>query len=112
MWEGFMNSLKAVGIHPPTLLAAFVGTLVACGFMPKLTFKQALTVVCSGMAVNSYLVPLAFHYLGLVKNGELQSAIAFLAGLLGMRVIIVFMKWSEKIESPADLLHPFKDDKK
>lgn len=111
MWESISSGLKGIGINPPSLLAAFVGTLVACGFMPKLTFRQAFTVICSGVAVNTYLVPLALYYLNFPQNGPLQSAIGFLAGLLGMRVILIFMKWAEKIESPSDLLHPFKEDK-
>lgn len=104
--------LKAHNIDLASLLAAFLGALIAISWLPKITIKQAITVLSSGLAVNVYLVPLALHLLGWPTTGPVQSALGMLAGLLGMRVIASFMKWADKIENPADFLHPFKDDKK
>ena len=94
------------------LLASLIGGVIVVGNNPQLTFRQAATVVASGIAVNTYLAPLALHLLGLPTAGPIASAAGFISGLIGMKVVVAFNKWADKIENPADFLHPFKDDKK
>ncbi len=88
--------------------AGIVGSLIALGFIPKLTFQQAVTVLMTGMAVSVYLVPLALYYIGMSQDGPPARALGFIGGLLGMRIISVLMKWGDSVNSPADFLAPFR----
>ena len=112
MFDNFLAFMKSHGFDASSLLAALMGSLIALGFLPRMTMRQAATVLCAGVAVDAYLVPLALHLLSFPATGPLANAIGFLAGLIGMRVIVIIMRWADKIENPADLLRPFKDDQK
>ena len=112
MFDNIIAFFKSHGYDLNALLAAFMGALIALGFLPQLTLRQSASVLCAGIAVDAYLVPLALHFMSFPATGPLANAIGFLAGLIGMRVIVVIMKWADKVENPADFLHPFKDDKK
>ena len=94
-----------------SVVAGAVGSLVALGFMPKLTFREAITVLAAGTAVAAYLAPLAMHYCGFPGEHPAARAFAFLSGLCGMRICLIITTWAEKIESPQDLLKPFRRPK-
>lgn len=112
MWENAATFIKSHSIDVAGLLASLVGGVIVVGNNPQLSFRQAATVVASGIAVNTYLAPLALHLLGLPTAGPIASAAGFISGLIGMKVVVAFNKWADKIENPADFLHPFKDDSK
>lgn len=101
-----MDHFSKFDLH--SLIAGFVGALIALGFLPRLTVRQAATVLVSGMAVAVYLVPLAIHMMGLPLDSPLARAISFLAGLLGMRVVVVVTRWGDGVENPRDFLDPLR----
>lgn len=90
------------------IIAGLVGSLIALGMMPVMTVRRALTVLAAGTATAVYLVPLALFYIGVAPEGPPGRAVAFLGGLLGMKVILMFTRWADTVQSPADLLKPFR----
>jgi hypothetical protein len=94
----------------PGVIAGILGALVAIGLIPQLSWRLALTTLAAGLAVNVYLAPMALYFAGIAMDHPVARSVGFIAGLLGMRVIVVFKTWADKIEKPGDFLDFKKDD--
>ena len=95
----FFDWLQEVaGIDVGTLIAGLAGAVLSLLHEPNLTRMKALGQVVSGVASAVYLTPLASEYLGL--GVSTHNALAYVMGLVGMRVSGVLIK---VVENP-DLL--------
>ena len=73
MFDNIIAFFKSHGYDLNALLAAFMGALIALGFLPQLTLRQSASVLCAGIAVDAYLVPLALHFMSFPATGPLAN---------------------------------------
>ena len=97
--------LKLIGPYVP----GFAGAVLALAFLDKLTPRGRMLAVVVGLAAASFLGPalsaLADLFWPAKMPAEVDGAIKFLTGLLGMGCLPPFLAWTRKVAGdPLNLL--------
>lgn len=103
--EPIMAGLKLVAPYVP----GFAGAVLALAFIERLTIKGRIVAVVVGLAAAAFLGPafsaLADLFWPGVMPKEVDGAIKFLTGLLGMGCLPPFLTWTRKVAGdPLNLL--------
>lgn len=69
------------------LVAGFAGSLVTVLSKPNNSLRDSLLAIASGTGAAYYLTPLVFEVTGINASPNVQSGMAFLLGILGMRTV-------------------------
>jgi small basic protein len=97
-----------VGIKLSAVLAGLIGGIVSLSFIRNLTPLKAVFATLTGAASAAYTTPLIVS--GFDFGHELENAIAFLTGLLGMNVLAGIFKISERFQQkPLETLRDIKN---
>lgn len=103
--EPFVAGLKIVAPYVP----GFAGAVLALAFLEKLTPRGRVIAVGVGLSAAAFLGPalsaLADLFWPGVMPREVDGAIKFLTGLLGMGCLPPFLGWMRKVAGdPLNLL--------
>lgn len=82
--------------------AGFAGSL-ADALRRRKNLRDALMHITAGTVCAGFLTPLVFEITGITPSPELQSAMAFLMGVLGMRVVDLIVGKLFPDHKPFDL---------
>lgn len=69
------------------LVAGFAGSLIAVLKKPSNTLRDASLSITAGTSSAYFLTPLVFEVTGINASANVQSGMAFLLGILGMRTV-------------------------
>lgn len=97
--------LKLIGPYVP----GFAGAVLALAFLERLTPRGRVLAVAVGLAAASFLGPALSALADLFWPGamprEVDGAIKFLTGLVGMGCLPPFLAWTRKVAGdPLNLL--------
>lgn len=67
------------------LVAGFFGSLVAVGKANHTSLRDNLLAISAGTSSAYFLTPVVFEVTGIAASSNVQSGMAFLLGVLGMR---------------------------
>jgi hypothetical protein len=67
------------------LVAGFFGSLVAVGKANHASLRDNLLAISAGTSSAYFLTPVVFEVTGIAASPNVQSGMAFLLGVLGMR---------------------------
>ncbi|MFZ5669139.1 MAG: hypothetical protein ACOY4K_06570 [Pseudomonadota bacterium] len=103
--EPFLAGLKLIAPYVP----GFAGAVLALAFLEKLTPRGRIIAVAVGLAAAAFLGPALSALADLFWPGamprEVDGAIKFLTGLLGMGCLPPFLGWTRKVAGdPLNLL--------
>jgi uncharacterized membrane protein YeaQ/YmgE (transglycosylase-associated protein family) len=93
--SGLQELWSALEIKVSTTVAGLIGGILALSMMPKLTFRKAVTAVIGGAACAAYATPLAVYFFS-IENRNLENALAFVMGVVGMNVLGGIFTLSER----------------
>ena len=82
--------------------AGFAGSLVDALRRQK-SFRDTVVHLICGTASAGFLTPLVFQVTNIEPSANLQSAMAFLMGVLGMRVVDMIVRRVFPDSKPIDL---------
>ncbi|MCH2165925.1 MAG: hypothetical protein MK098_14960 [Marinovum sp.] len=85
-----------LGIKLSAVLAGLIGGIVSLSFIRNLTPLKAVFATLTGAASAAYITPLIVN--GFELGHELEHAVAFLTGLLGMNILAGIFKLSERFQ--------------
>ena len=69
------------------LVAGFFGSLIALAREPKNTIRDTILAISAGTSCAYFLTPLVFEVTKIYATPNVQSGLAFLLGVLGMRSV-------------------------
>jgi len=69
------------------LVAGFAGSLIAVLKQPTNSWRDASLSIAAGTGSAYFLTPLVFEVTGINASANVQSGMAFLLGILGMRTV-------------------------
>lgn len=69
------------------LVAGFAGSLITVLKKPSNTLRDASLSITAGTSSAYFLTPLVFEVTGIDASANVQSGMAFLLGILGMRTV-------------------------
>ena len=69
------------------LVAGFFGSLIALAKEPKNNTRDTIFAISAGTSCAYFLTPLVFELLNIDATPNVQSGMAFLLGILGMRTV-------------------------
>lgn len=67
------------------LVAGFFGSLIAVGRANHTSLRENLLAISAGTSSAYFLTPVVFEVTGISPTNNVQSGMAFLLGVLGMR---------------------------
>ncbi len=96
------------GIKLSGALAGLIGGIVSLSFIRNLTPLRAILATLTGAASAAYITPLIVR--GFELEYELEHAVAFLTGLMGMNILAGFFRISERFQQkPLETLRDIKN---
>lgn len=97
-----------IGVKISAVVAGVIGGIVSLSFIQNLTPWKAFIAIVTGAASAAYLTPLVVTWFSF--GAEVEHAVAFFSGLLGMNLLAGFFKLSERFrERPLDTIRDVKN---
>lgn len=85
------------------LTAGFAGSLVSVLSKPSNSVRESALAIVAGTSSAYYLTPLVFAITDVEASSNMQAALAFLLGILGMRVVELIVSRLFPNAKPVDL---------
>lgn len=102
--------IQQLGFKLPSLAAGFFGGIVSLTYEKSVTFSRALLMIVTGAVCAGYLPPILNKWLNF--GDSLENGLAFIVGLLSMKLVGGLMKLGERFEkNPLKTIKNLKDDK-
>lgn len=95
--------LHQLGLKITTITAGLIGGLISLTYQKSIKWYKALFVIIIGGITAGYVTPLLTSILSLGTN--LENSMAFILGLLGMRLTTAIVSLLEKIsKDPSEFI--------
>lgn len=82
-----MESLHSLGVDVVLCVAGLVGSLISVGRQSAANIRGTVVSIAAGVGSANYLTPLVVEHLGSESNPKWSTGLAFVLGLLGLRVM-------------------------